>query len=551
MNNRFFAVLLMAGLAVYISQCATPTQPTGGPRDRTPPRVVETYPATGTTQFDGDRIEMEFSKYINRNSFRDALQIEPDLGIPYDISWRRRTARVEFEEALPENTTIIFTVGTDLRDTEGNAIHGPFQLALSTGPDIDSGRIQASVKNAETGKGKRGERVVLYRYPYNLEEPADYVAESDSSGTVRFNYLREGEYFMFWLDDRNRNRTWDPPRERAQPFWSDRVFLDPEGETDAGTVYITRIDTIAPSLLAVGMLSEVRMRLRFSKQIRITDASRIYIQDETGSEITEAIPLYVDSENDNILYAESEIPLPDQQDYAIKLSEIRDSAGNRAEVGLDVFPGSDEPDTTLARYIDHDTRRGVAPDEPLRFRYARILDRDNDVRILDSLIVIQSQETIEPGELTRMEKQFLYVYPPEEWRRGESYEIRVWDDDLMNHHPVEPTILYPDDTGSIIIQAVEEDKTTAEMYAELINEHGELIHSSRFTNEIEFDRVQTGTWLLRAYEIREGVEGWDPGRVAPFRPPARFFIQDGIMVERGMAGSVYLEWETEDDEAEE
>jgi len=541
-NRKLLCILfaLATVSATMLWQCATPTQPTGGEPDRSPPVVTETEPVSGTTNFDGERIRFYFDKYVNRDSFRDALRVEPDLDLDYEISWRRRRATVEFNEPLPDTTTMIFTVGTDLQDTRGNRFSTPYQLALSTGPEIDGGKITARVVDAETGEGIMGERLVLYRHPADLSESAEYVGESDSAGVVNFNYLREGRYKAFWLDDRNRNRRWDRAREAAQPLRYDTLTLDKDGEVDAGSVFVAREDTIPPVLQAVGMLSEVRLRLRFSENITYEAGAGISIFHEDDSFVTDAIPLFVDRDNPNVILAHARDPLPDEQSYTIELEGITDPSGNAATIGVDQFPGSDEPDTTFARYIGQDTRHGIAPDEPVIIRYAKVLEDTPDV--LDSLIVVESQTTHEPWPNAETIDNLLFVYPDGEWHQGETYEIRVWDEHNMERRTIHPDILYPDQLGGLEVIIEEQISDTTEYQLTLVNEQGEAIRSETFTDDIELSGLPPGAYVLRVFEIREGARRWDSGRVDPFRAPARFFIQKDIPVERGLTGQVYVEW---------
>ena len=539
--TRWTSIIALILLMILVYQCATPTQPTGGPADRTPPEIEETEPAARTTMFDGDRIRFHFSKYINRNSFRTAFRMEPDLNIRYDISWRRRTATVRFEDPLPDTTTIIFTLGTDLADTRNNRIPSPFQLAVSTGPDIDDGKISARIRDAGTGRGREGERIVLYRHPVDLSAGANYVGESDTSGLVQFQYLREGKYMAFWLDDRNRNRRWDREREAAQPFPTDTLVLERDGEADLGKVFIIRADTVAPVLEAVGMLSEVRLRLRFSKNVEIGDDARISIFHDDHSHATDAVPLFVDPDNPNILMAQARNPLPDGSVYHIELQGITDAAGNAAGFDIEPFPGSDEPDTTYARYIANESRYGVAPDEPVVFRYARLLE-DSPI-VLDSLELVESELAHTPWPHASVRDQFLEVHPDGEWRRGENYEIRVWDENRMEHVSITPRILFEDELGALSVRVEAPRTDTTRHRARLLDEQGVVIGDRVFNSETEFTRVPAGRYLLKVFELREGSREWDPGRVDPFRPPAHYFIQRNVPVERGLTGQVFVEWE--------
>ena len=55
------SVLLTAFLA---QRCANAVAPTGGPKDNTPPRVVEAVPENRSINFNGKKIAITFDEYI-------------------------------------------------------------------------------------------------------------------------------------------------------------------------------------------------------------------------------------------------------------------------------------------------------------------------------------------------------------------------------------------------------------------------------------------------------------------------------------------------------
>src|SRR5699024_3003300 len=130
-----------------------------------------------------------------------------------------------------------------------------------------------------TGEGSEGNRVLLYRKPIDLTATAAYSAETDTGGTFQFSYLSAGDYKAIWVDDLNRNRTWDRERERAQPFQREFVSLEEEGNDTLATLYIAQSDTTKPVFQGVGLFSSRRLRMRFSENIELTDSTRIVIND--------------------------------------------------------------------------------------------------------------------------------------------------------------------------------------------------------------------------------------------------------------------------------
>ncbi|MGM0506168.1 MAG: Ig-like domain-containing protein [Bacteroidota bacterium] len=221
-------------LLLFLVSCATPVAPTGGPPDRTPPEIESTRPENETVRFDGREFEFQFSKFIDRGSFQEALQVEPDLGIPYEVSLGRKSATVEFSRPLPENTTIILRIGTELQDTRNNSLGSSYALAVSTGDEIDDGAVQARFFSADSGDRLEGYTLFLFREPFDLSSRANYIAQSDTSGRVQLSYLAADRYRAVWVDDGNRNRQWDSDREQAQPFYEEVIELTKGEELDLG-----------------------------------------------------------------------------------------------------------------------------------------------------------------------------------------------------------------------------------------------------------------------------------------------------------------------------
>ena len=78
-------------LLFSLLSCATPLAPTGGPTDKEGPSIIRTVPQNLRTGVNSQRVEIEFSEYVNRNSLSSNLQIEPDIGIDYRLSWKKKT----------------------------------------------------------------------------------------------------------------------------------------------------------------------------------------------------------------------------------------------------------------------------------------------------------------------------------------------------------------------------------------------------------------------------------------------------------------------------
>tara|TARA_R100001143_G_scaffold63515_2_gene71221 strand:+ start:10547 stop:12220 length:1674 start_codon:yes stop_codon:yes gene_type:complete len=518
--------------------CATPVAPTGGEPDRTGPKVVSTEPSQGSTNFSGNEVRFNFDKYVDRNNFRNNVTIEPDLGIEFDISFSRKSATVEFASDLPENTTIIVKLGTDVTDTNRNKMERPVDLALSTGDVLDSATISAKTINAETGAGQSGWRVFLYREPYNINERAVYISETDTSGIVEFGYIGEGNYKAFWVNDQNRDRIWNQGREQAQPFYNEMFFINEGDSIDIGTLFVSMPDTISPRIEGVGLLSERRLRLRLSEEIIWDPESYLSVTDTLGNEYTRAYPLYLADGDDNILFAQTEQELVESEMFTLEPYFLSDPAGNNLRVDFSPFIGSNEPDTTILRTISHNSGIGLFPDEPLEVTYSRFID---DPSVLDSLQVVEGDRVIENWENIEVDKHILRISPLGTWQSGIRYQFRVWNPWEMGRELIDPDIWQRNQLGSIEVTLTNNNPESLS-HLTLTDENLSIRMDTTFTNTVILDNLPPLNYKIIVFQDEDGNGRWEPGVVEPYQQPEPYAIRRRVPVREGFTSELEIDY---------
>lgn len=534
-------ILLAIVVGLFLYGCATPMAPTGGEPDRTGPQLVETSPVSGTVNFQGNEISFTFDKFIERNSFRQNISLEPDLGIELDVSFRRKTATVSFQSPLPENTTVALRVGGDVTDTNRNKMGNPVTVAISTGPELDDGIITATIIDALTGERTSGRRVFLYRDTADLSTRAIYTAETDTSGRVSFGFIGEGRYRAFWVNDVNRSRTWDREREPAQPFYVNYFEVGKKDSVHIGPLYVSAPDTIAPRLEGVGLLSERRLRLRFSEPVQTTNDSYFILADTLDNEITTAYPLYSSEEDPAILFAQSSDPLRESETYTLQVVGLQDEAGNNVRSDLSPFAGSSEPDTTRLITISHNTGSGLFPTDPVEVTYSKFID---DSAVLDSLRIIEGDRVMDDWEYAEIDRNILRIRPETTWSGGVQYQFRVWNPWEEERELIEPEIWQSNQLGSIELRIANADSTKLSYVTVRSNDESIRVDTT-FTGSIEIDNLPPLTYSLTVFEDSNENGRWNIGTVDPYSAPEPYAVRRNIPVREGFTSEVDLEYPSE------
>ena len=72
------------GLALW--QCAQRSNPSGGPKDLTPPVLLRTEPENFTTEFKAEKIRLYFDELIKLSDVQNQLIVSPPLKYPPQIT---------------------------------------------------------------------------------------------------------------------------------------------------------------------------------------------------------------------------------------------------------------------------------------------------------------------------------------------------------------------------------------------------------------------------------------------------------------------------------
>jgi len=233
LQQYFLTILKLfipATLAMYAISCATIVSPTGGPKDITPPKMLSSQPSDLSTNFNGNKIVLNFDEYIELKTPEKYLLISPPLKDLPDIKIKGHSVVIKLEDSLRVNTTYNFYLGDAIVDISENNPFANFNFAFSTGPDIDSLSLSGNVTDAFTRMPVKGALVMLYSDftdSLPMKQIPVYVSRTTENGNFRLNCLASGKYRAVALLDGNSDYMYNLPTEMigfssdsVQPFYN-------------------------------------------------------------------------------------------------------------------------------------------------------------------------------------------------------------------------------------------------------------------------------------------------------------------------------------------
>ena len=207
-------------LQILFFSCATPTTPTGGPRDENPP-VIDTALSTPNlqTKFLKQDISLTFNEWVMLEDVFNQVIISPPLQYKPEIYIKKKSVIIAWDdrETLRENVTYTFNFGESVKDlTEKNPAE-KLRFVFSTGDFIDSLTLSGKVIDATDGKPLEKIRVMLYASKEDsvvrTQKPL-YLSITDKDGRFTMENLRSDTFSLCALEDVNFNYKFDLANER-------------------------------------------------------------------------------------------------------------------------------------------------------------------------------------------------------------------------------------------------------------------------------------------------------------------------------------------------
>ncbi len=208
--------------------CAKMGMPTGGPKDITPPRVVQTTPPDSSVNFTPTKkIVITFDEYIQVKDIFQELIVSPPLKENPLTYIRNKSLVVEFaNNTVFDSTTYTLNFGNSILDNnEGNILRN-YEYVFSMNTFIDSMSVEGRVVNSFNHLPNKDRMFVMLYKNLNdsapIKEKPSYICRTDDKGNFAIHNVRTGQYRLFALKDNNSDFKYNLPDE--QIAFSDSIL---------------------------------------------------------------------------------------------------------------------------------------------------------------------------------------------------------------------------------------------------------------------------------------------------------------------------------------
>ena len=579
-KREWFGIMVVA-LCIYA--CANRGYPEGGPKDETPPQVVEEVPLSYTTNFKAKRVNIYFDEFVQLNDINNKFIFSPPVKKDPKVSLKGKYVQVAIPDSLRENTTYSLDFADAIVDNNESNPLGFYRYVFSTGERIDTLELGGTVVNAESYEPVLGVLVALYEKSGDsipLKELPDYIARTDSSGNFRLTNLREGHYRVMAIEDANRDKMYTPESEMFA--WMDTtVFpvVEPATRVDTFRVIekIVEADTILrdsivrTDYLAYGP-SNLYLRLfleRLTQLYMVEDDRKereqlnfiFSIPGENGLEVTlwdtlATEPLPQDwyfkehsAGNDTLTLWIKDSTVYKKDTLNVILSYMRsDSTGQwerysdtarytfRAKEKKEGKSKKKDEDAPKVEFLE--IKSNISGDLDLGARLYLEFSRPINKSTLDSIRVLEKVDTVYqliPFQVVEDSLRVRRVFVDAAWKAGGEYQLQIdsatiydiygrFNDKLEKKFKVRTEEYY----GKIMVNVRGVDcPTIVQLYKA---ENGKSENGKRTYNvvqskvveqdgEVVFPLLPEGKYCVRAILDRNGNGVWDTGLYLKHRQP--------------------------------
>jgi uncharacterized protein (DUF2141 family) len=278
--DRYIVQIIGIALGLLIGGCGQVGFITGGEDDRAAPQPIheKITPPMASINVKPDRIVIPFNEFITLNNPLQNIRVIPDnVKLNYRIKGKSLVIEKESGEWL-DNTTYAIYFKRAVKDiTEGN--DSIMTYVFATGNYLDSLTFAVRVIDAFTNKPLENIVVGVYTEPL-LDDTSKvnptYAGITDKEGLSQFSYLKEGPFYVYAFDDKNKNNRLNDTEMRGA------VFAPVIADTSVTVIPDIRLMPPLPalnSLKSIDFVPPARFHVKFELPLP-QDVEMVFLNDQ-------------------------------------------------------------------------------------------------------------------------------------------------------------------------------------------------------------------------------------------------------------------------------
>ena len=499
-------------LAIYLllHGCASITTPQGGPKDKTPPTLINAIPTNNQTNFKGKTIDLTFDEPIKLNNPKEEIIISPSVGKEIEILAKGKRVIITPKNAWKDSTTYSILFREGIQDvTESNPTVSS-QLAFSTGAVIDSLKISGTVRHQLTAKVAEKITVALYSqdtFDIFTDVP-EYFTKTNKKGAFHIDNIKQGKYYIYAFDDKNKNLKVESRTERYA-FLKDKILLTEN--IDSVELGLVQLDTRPLKVLSIRNVASFT-RMRFNKSITdYTVKPDSNLTHSFGDDRTEIL-LWSPAESDSTqlqVYATDSVANKIDSIFFIKRSFVKTKKEN-----FKMVLGEPTVESETGKFTSVITYNKPATNINFDSLFIKV-DTISTIPITKQDIKIDSQ--IKQIKITKdLDKNLFKTTVPKLTLYAGLGVLYSIEDDTSKTASARVMVLLPDEVGILLLQA----QTKEENYIiQLIDKEGKLIRSVSNTPKYAFKNLSPTQYEIRVIIDKNKNGKWDAGNIQTREEP--------------------------------
>ncbi|MDP2362226.1 MAG: Ig-like domain-containing protein, partial [Ignavibacteria bacterium] len=336
----------------FLISCANQLPPGGGEVDNIAPEIISSFPGNGTINYDKDFIEFEFSEYVDKRSFKDAIFISPVIDEQLEISWSGTSVEIGFPNGLKDSLTYVVTIGTDVVDVNNkNRMANAFSFSFATGDKIDKRSIDGKVY----GNDIEGTLIFAYKLSDDtskyLSKKPNYISQIGKDGSYKLNGLAESVYRVFAVKDQFRDLLYQADQDLIGMPNQDISLIGTDSTYKGLDFYLMKVDTLKPRVLSSVMTDKHHIVVTLSEECdSLTYQARNFeIADSTANVNIPIEYSYKGKSKKEEIILSYINQLNKENIYYLFVKELKDLEGNVFKNELSGLVVADKPDTTAPK----------------------------------------------------------------------------------------------------------------------------------------------------------------------------------------------------------